>query len=155
MVDFAKKVQNKGAEFLLPGEQVIAAVPWQKTGSFGKQMAFGSAGLIGAAVYSAATRDKKGQPEGSPPAEVLGAKPAIVALTDQRLVAFAQSAMSGNPKSVLGEWPRDQVAGVELEKKKVTTRVTLSFTDGSFVEGEVIKAAKPEPFAEAIRSIAR
>lgn len=153
MVDFAKKVQKKGAEFLQPGEQVTAAVPWQKPGSLGKQVAFSSGGLVGAAVYAATNRNKSDESAGPSAADILGGKAAIVAITDRRVIAFAQSSMSGNPKEILGEWPHTEITGLDLEKQKLTYRATLSFGDGSVVEGEIVRAGKPEQFAEAVAAI--
>ncbi len=155
MVDFAKKVQKKGAEHLHPGEEVVAAVPWQRPGSLGKQVAFSSGGLVGAAVYAAANRNKKDDEAEEPAAsaaEAFDGKQAILAVTSQRIILFSQSAMSGAPKDVVAEWSHDQVKELHLEKQKLTHRAELTFADGSTAEGEIVRAAKPERFAESFKT---
>lgn len=146
VVDFAKKVQKKGAEFLHPGETVVAAVPWAKPGSLGKQVAFSSGGVVGAAIHAATNRDKGDGPDGPGAADTFSGKQAILAVTDQRVIAFSQSAMSGSPKEILGEWSYDQIVKLELEKQKLTHRAALHFADGSVADGEIVRAGKPEKF---------
>ena len=155
MVDFAKKVQKKGAEHLHPGEEVVAAVPWQRPGSFGKQLAITSGGLVGAAIHAATNRDKSDDTENEPAAAAADAwdgKQAILAVTSQRVLLFSQGAMSGAPKDVVAEWSHDQVTGLHLVKQKLTHRVEMTFADGSTAEGEIVRAAKPERFAESFRA---
>ena len=153
MVDFAKKVQKKGAEFLHPGEQVVAAVPFQKPGSFGKQVALSSGGVVGAAVYAAANRQKDNDLVGAGAADLFAGQQCILALTNTRFLAFSQSAISGSPKELLGEWPHDKVVGIDLEKQKLTHKAVVRFTDGTVAEGEIVRAAKPEAFVKVLSSV--
>lgn len=152
MVDFAKKIHKKGAEMLLPGETVLAACPMQPVGSFGKQVSMGAiGGLAGAAI---GTRMGKGVAvaEAGTIADTFPSGNLIVAVTDQRVIAFEQSAIGGNPKSVAAEWQRAEVSGLTLEKKKMTMLAELTFADGSSASGEIVRAAKPDKLAEALNS---
>lgn len=150
MVDMVKKVNKKGAEMLLPGETVLAACPMQPVGSFGKQVSMGAVGgLAGAAIGSRMGRSVAVADEGTI-ADSFPAGNVILAVTDQRVIAFEQSAMSGGPKAIGAEWRRDQISGLTLEKKKMTMRAELTFADGSVASGEIIRAAKPEKLAEAL-----
>ena len=150
MVDFAKKVTKKGAEFLLPGEEVVAACPMQPVGSFGKQVSMGAVGgLVGAAIGSRMGRNGEAAVAGTMADSFPGGN-LILAVTDQRFIAFEQSPMGGNPKSVAGEWPRDQVVGMTLEKKKMTMLAEITFSDGSTASGEIVRAAKPDKVAAAL-----
>ena len=151
MVDFAKKVRKKGAEMLLPGEEVIAACPIQPVGSFGKQVSISAIG--GVAGIAIASRMGKGDNTSDDTGTLADSFPGgnlILAVTDQRIIAFGQSSMSGNPKSIAAEWQRDQVKSMSLEKKKMTFLAQLTFADGSVATGEIIKAAKPEKLAAAL-----
>lgn len=153
MVDFAKKVQKKGAEMLLPGETVLAAAPMQPVGSFGKQVSMGAiGGLAGAAIGS--RMGKKEEEDGSvgagASAESFPGGNLILAVTDQRVIAFEQSSMGGNPKAIGGEWQRDQVSELALVKKKLTYLAEIRFADGSVASGEMVRAAKPDKVAAVI-----
>lgn len=151
MVDFAKKVQKKAMESLLPGEQVLAAAPWQKRGALGKQVAFSSAGLVGAAVHAAANRNKDDATAVTgPSADALNGRAAILAVTDHRVIAFSQTPMGGNPKDVIGQWEHREIDSLELDKNKLTYAATLRFADGSVAEGEFVRAAKPEKLVDAL-----
>ena len=150
MVDFAKKIHKKGAEMLLPGEVVIAAAPMQPVGSFGKQVSMGAiGGLAGAAIGSRMGKSAVATVEGTL-ADSFPSGNVILAVTDQRVIAFEQSAMNANPKSIGAEWPRDQVAGLSLEKKKLTYSVELTFIDGSAAKGEMVRVVKPDKLATAL-----
>ena len=151
MVDFAKKVQKKGAEMLLPGETVLAAAPMQPVGSFGKQVSMGAiGGLAGAAIGSRMGRNDDGSVAVGTMAESFPGGNLILAVTDQRVIAFEQSPMGGNPKAIGGEWQRDQVAELTLEKKKMTYLAEMKFADGSVATGEMVRAAKPDKVAAVI-----
>ena len=149
MVDFAKKVQKKGTDMLLPGETVIAASPMQPVGSFGKQVSMGAiGGLAGAAIGSKMGKGTATAVAGSM-AEEFPSGNLILAVTDQRVIAFEQT-INGGPKRIANEWRRNQVSGLELEKKKLTFIAKLTFADGSVATGEMIRAAKPQKLLEAL-----
>lgn len=151
MVDFAKKVQKKGAEMLLPGETVLAAAPMQPVGSFGKQVSMGAiGGLAGAAIGSRMGKKEDGSVGAGASAESFPGGNLILAVTDQRVIAFEQSSMGGNPKAIGGEWQRDQVSELSLVKKKLTYLAEIRFTDGSVASGEMVRAAKPDKVAAVI-----
>jgi len=151
MVDFAKKVRNKAADMLLPGEQVLAACPVQPVGKFAKQVAFGAVGgLAGAAIGARVGKGDTATIEAGTAADLFPAGNVILAVTDQRVIAFEQGSVSGNPKKVGAEWQRSQVVSMSLEKKKLTFVAELIFADGSIATGEVIKGAKPEKFAAVL-----
>jgi hypothetical protein len=150
MVDFAKKVQKKGTDMLLPGETVVAASPMQPVGSFGKQVSMGAiGGLAGAAIGSKMGKGTTTVVTGSMADEFPNGK-LILAVTDQRVIAFEQT-VGGGPKSIASEWRRDQVSGFELEKKKLTFLANLTFSDGSTATGEIVRGAKPQKLAEALQ----
>jgi hypothetical protein len=73
----------------------------------------------------------------------------LVALTNQRLLVFKQSAMSGKPTEILAEYPRASVASMSCEEKKVTALVTINFVEGTSVTFEAIRSAKPSDFVDS------
>jgi len=152
MVDIAKKVRKKAVDMLLPGEQVLAACPMQPVGTFAKQVSRGAiGGLAGAAVGSRMGKGDTATIETGTAADSFPPGNLILAVTDQRVIAFEQSALGANPKSIGGEWQRDQVLSLSLEKKKLTFVAELKFADGSVATGEIVRAAKPQKVAAVLQ----
>lgn len=114
MANALDKVRSHSSAVLRPGESFVAAVPLTAHGTAVRAGAYSAAGgLIGGMV--GATSSWKQQAKDAvlvdelPPSEVrVGARGAIAAATEQRLIVFQQSAM-GRPKEILGEWPVDEV----------------------------------------------
>ena len=148
MVDMVKKLHKKSANLLNPGEQIRAAAVVTAPGQFKKQVAFGAiGGLVGAAVGSAVS-GKAPEPEAGTMADsVPSFRQAILAVSDQRWILFEQSAMSGAAKAVAAHWPLDAVTGIDIDAGKLTSKVHVSFADGSVATLEAVKAAKPQTLA--------
>lgn len=148
-----KKIAKVSDQFFLPGEQLVDAITAQPVGGFKKQVGGAQLGIIGAVVshkLAEKAQDKIGAESVAPltPFPPVG----LVALTDQRLVVFKQSAMTGKPNEILAEYSRGSIAGMTYEKKKVTSNVTLSFIDGTSVTFETINVAKPDEFVDSFNA---
>ncbi|MCP3912973.1 MAG: hypothetical protein GY745_03225 [Actinomycetia bacterium] len=145
MVDMVKKIHKKGADLLLPGEEVLGASVVTQVGQFKKSVAFGAiGGVVGAAVGSAVGGKADAPDEGTMAESFPTTKQAILAVTTQRWVLFEQGMASGGPKGIAAEWRHEQIRGLELEKGKLTTKVNVMFDDGSVAQVEAVKAAKPD-----------
>lgn len=148
MSGYADKLQKSVGDVLRPGERVLAAIRTQPGGTT-TGMAIG--GVIGAAVAGRkAAKVRANATEGS----VASSWPAgrfALGLTDQRLLAFNYTAM-GKPKDLQAELPLDQVAAVELGKKKIMNAVHLGFADGSAIEVECAKLEKVGDFVSAFQA---
>jgi len=154
MVDMAKRIHKKGAEFLQPGEKILAATVIGAVGQFKKSVAFGAiGGLAGTAVSSAIKGEAEKAESGSMADSFPRHRQAILALSDQRWLLFEQGAMSGGPKSLSAQWPHDQITGIEVEKGKLTSKVGVVFVDGSTTQVEAVKGAKPERLSQALSRI--
>ncbi|MCP3934539.1 MAG: hypothetical protein GY708_04110 [Actinomycetia bacterium] len=155
MVDMVKKIHKKSQDLLLPGEQILAASAVQAVGQFKKQVAFGAVGgLVGAAVGTAmANRERGDGAEADTMADNFPElKQGILAVSDQRWIMFT-AGMSGAPKSVTAQWRHDQISSLSLDKGKLTSKVNITFTDGSVAQVEAVKAAKPAALVEAAASM--
>ena len=145
MAGYAEKLQSKVGHVLNPGEQFASAVRTQPRGT----NISAAGGILGAA---ASGRQAKNALAGATEGSTAGTWPSgncAVGLTNQRLVLFNYTAM-GKPKDLVAEYPLDQVASVELEKKKITANaLRFSFTDGSSVEVECAKLEKTQDFVDA------
>lgn len=149
MGNYADKLQQKASEVLRPGEQLLAAVRAAPRGST-TGMAVG--GLIGAAVASRrATKSQEDSGAGSL-ASTWPHGQAAVGLTDQRVLTFNYTAM-GKPKELTGEFPLENIAAVELDKKKIVNAVRFGFTDGSVKEIECKKLEKADEFVSAFHNL--
>jgi hypothetical protein len=154
MVDMVKKIHKKGAELLLPGEEVLGACVVSPVGQFKKSVAFGViGGGVGAAVGSAI----KGKPDAPDEGSMAGlfpiTKQAILAVTTQRWVLFEQGLASGGPKGIDAEWRHEQIRGLELENGKLISKVNVTFDDGSVAQVEAVKAAKPDRLVAAAERV--
>ena len=153
MVDIAKKV-NKKSELLQQGEIALAASTLMKKGQFKKSVA---AGAIGGVVgHLAAQRMNAGDQDvlDDSMADAFPQLPqSILALTDQRWILFEQSVMSGGPKAIVTSWTHEEIHGVDLEKGKLMSKLTVTFADGSAVTLESPKANKPERLVEAAGTV--
>jgi hypothetical protein len=148
MAGYADKLQKKASEHLGVDEQLISAVRTQPRGTN-----LGAAGGIIGTVAS--DRQAKKALAGATEGSNAGTWPSgncAVGLTNRRLLLFNYTAM-GKPKDLVAEFPVDQVASVELEKKKITANaLRFAFTDGSSVEVECAKMEKTQAFVDAFEA---
>lgn len=147
MGGYADKLQKKAGDVLQPGETILAAIRTQPRGST-TGMAVG--GLIGAAVASRqAAKAQAGVGGGTVASRWPGGRFAV-GLTDRRVLTFSYTAM-GAPKEMTGEFPLSDIAGVDVDKKKISTLVRFNFADGSAAEVECAKLEKVGDFVEAFQ----
>jgi hypothetical protein len=152
MANYIKKVSKAAEGDLQPGEQITAGVFLQASGATGKAMARGVGGLVGAAVASKLkSKDDGTIVSDSGIAATMPDGPIHVAVTSQRALVYSHGAMSGKPKDLKLTLQRGDIAGVALEPGKLTTQLTLMFSDGT---GKVYEAPKmgnsADEFAAAI-----
>jgi hypothetical protein len=147
---YADKLQKRAGEVLRSDEQLIAAV---RTMPRGATMGTAVGGVIGTAV--AHHQASKAQTEAGP-GSLASSWPkgnSAVGLTDQRLLLFNYTAV-GKPKDLVAEFPIDQLASVELERKKITANaLRFDFADGSSIEVECAKLEKTGDFVEAFQRV--
>ncbi len=144
MGGYADKLQKSVGGTLNAGEQFLAGVRTQPRGT----NISAAGGLIGTVASDRqAKKALAGAAEGSTAGTWPGGNCAV-GLTDQRLLLFNYTAF-GKPKDLVAEFPLEQVASVELEKKKITANaLRFAFTDGSSVEVECAKLEKTQDFVE-------
>ena len=58
------------------------------------------------------------------------------------------STMTGSPKSILAEYPKDAVIAVEVEKGLAAMPLNIAFSDGTAVQVEGAKMSNPAGLAE-------
>ena len=72
-------------------------------------------------------------------------------LTTRRIVVWRCSPVSGKPADVIGEIALDSISSVAFEKSLFAGALTLDFTSGKTAEFTMVKADKPQVFAEALQ----
>lgn len=151
MIDWAKKV-NKSCGEALAGETAIAGTFGQAAGTLGRQVGWGAVGGIAGVAIGEAMAKRRGEAtdpgEGGLAGEIPTGK-AVMAVTHQRFLVFSHGTMSGKPKDLLFECPLAAVESMELGKKRIGSTLVVRFVDGSAVDYDVVKTAKPEPFVAA------
>lgn len=154
-VDFTKKVRKAKSDALEPGEEFPAATFAQPAGSFGRQVGLGVAGIAGAAAANPAARKREEAHRGATGGGLAAAIPServVPAITGRRLLVFGHGQMTGKPTDLRAEFPLGDVHEVNVELKKLNTHLTVRFSDNSLADLDVVKTAKPGPFADAFRT---
>jgi Bacterial PH domain len=144
MGGYTDKLQPKAAEVMQPGERLLGAI---RTMPRGTTMGIGIGGAIGAVVADRQAKKANARQEEGSNAAAWPPKRSAVGLTDKRLLIFDYTAM-GKPKSLIGEFPLDDVASLTVDKG-LTNKVSLAFTDGSAVQLECAKLEKIDDFVTA------
>jgi hypothetical protein len=152
VASYLKKLAKHCSEHLAADEQFEGALFARPAGTISRSVGFGAAGLAGAVVSERAAKKRREGHEGATDEGSAAAFPAgdvALGLTHRRMLVFKHSQVSGKPKEMLAEYPLDQVAGMSQEKRKLHRSFHLHFVDGSLVDLDVVKMAKPEEFIDA------
>jgi hypothetical protein len=157
MIDFAKKIRKSCAADLEPGEEVLAGTFVQPPGAIRRQMTYGAIGGAVGAIAGEAMASKRAK---NAPQQVgegfvvdIPAGKAVLGLTDRRFLVFGHSTMSGKPKGLNAAFALDQVQSMALAQGKLTGSLVVTFADGTAIDFDVVKTAKPEPFVEAFHQL--
>lgn len=132
MANWVKKINKSVGSDLGPTESLTGAMLLQPSGMTGGLMARSIGGMVGAAVASTLRSDPSGHlvtDQGIAarfPNDTL-----VLGLTDQRVLGWSMSAMTGKPKELKVAIPRADLVEVEAEKKSATYTVVLVFSDGT------------------------
>lgn len=156
MASYLKKLEKHCSEHLQADEQFQGALFAKPAGSVARSVAFGAAGVIGAAVSDRAARRRQEGHEGATEGGLAAEFPAgdvALGLTHRRMLVFKHSQVSGKPKELLAEYPLDRVVELSQEKRKVARSFRLRFADGSLVDLDVVKTARPDEFIEAFARV--
>lgn len=157
MIDFAKKIRKSCAEHLEPGEEVLAGTFVQPPGAIRRQVAMGAVGGAIGAVVGEKMAAKRQAEAGDRPTEGLvvdiPAGKAVLGITDRRFLVFGHSALSGKPKGLNAAFGLEQIASLDLQQGKLAGKLLVTFVDGTTIDFDVVKTAKPEPFVEVFHQV--
>ena len=145
---WTKKINKACKNDFEPGEELIAGVFVQPMGTTSKLMVKEVGDLVGKLVVgSTDTEDNASQGHAS----ALPDERLVLGLTDQRLMVWGHSQLSGKPKGFKMALPATEVASVQFEKLKTIYAFVLEFADGSSKLFEAPRMMNdPEAFATAV-----
>lgn len=155
MIDFGKKITKHCGDDLESGETVVAGTFVQPAGAIRSQIAYGAiGGVVGMAVGQKVGEKRAKENPTADEGMVIDIPPgkAVLGITDRRLLVFGHSTMSGRPKGLNAAIPLDQVAGISHESGKLTGKLLVTFADGTSIDFDVVKTAKPGPFVDAFHA---
>lgn len=148
MGDYTKNLEAKAAAVLEADEQLLAGARGMSSGSTA-QIAAGGAGAVaggavGSAVADKATRGRRQEGRQQEAAAGLGELPPqlAVGLTTKRLLVFKRGSLSGKPKELVAELPRESItaiAGEDSGSMVKPDRLHVRLTDERAVTFEIVK----------------
>ena len=154
MPDFVKKIKKARADDLADGEELLAATVGQPMGTFSRQALGGIVGVLAAkkvADRKLATLDGAG--DSGIAATVPGNQQLVIGVTDRRVLFYIQGVMSGTPKELAAAIDLSNVHEMSLEKHKMTSALTIRFSDNSARMLECVKMAKPQDVVDAFNRL--
>lgn len=157
MPDFVKKIEKHRSEDLLAGETLQAATIGQPPGTFSRQVGGQLGGAVGMLLAKKAGEARRPPAENTSmvglAASIPATGPLVLAVTDRRMLFFAHGAMSGNPKELEAAIALPDVEAMSIEKHKMTSTLTIRFSDNTERVFECVRMAKPEPFLMAFNRL--
>lgn len=155
MPDYLKKVTKQRSDVLLPGETYLGATYALPGGRFGRMVGFGVAGVAGAVVAETKARQRADEHGDALGAGIASRVPQntdlVLAVTDRRLLFFSFKRMKGDPGDLVAEYGLGEVVSIGEERKKLMVNLLIGFSDGSVVDFEAQKMAKPESLLDGFR----
>ena len=150
MPDFVKKIKKARPDDLEAGEELLAATVGQPMGTFSRQ-ALG--GIVGVLASKKMADKKLAALDGADASGIAASVPEniqlVVGVTDRRVLFFEQGIMSGSPKELVASFPHSEIHEMSLEKQKMTSALTIRFSDNSARMLECVKMAKPQDVVDA------
>ena len=145
LINVKKKVE-KASDKLGISEEVAAACTTNPAGTMKRMLSKELGGALGSAISGS-----NGSVEDAD-SGLAGQFPSgqhFLVLTDDRLLVTSMSVMTGKPKEIVAEWPRENVVAIEVEKGRMAAPLTVAFTDGTAVQVEGAKGTDPASVAAA------
>ena len=150
LVNVVTKVEkNRDKLGILPGEVVEAGCTTNPSGTMKKMLAKELGGALGSAVAGRnVDEDDTVDPESGMAADFPEGQHFLV-LTNLRVLVTSLSALTGSPKEIVAQWPREHVLGLDAEDGRMAVPLTIAFSDGTAVQVEGAKGSNPKAVVEA------
>lgn len=136
------------AEHLQPGEELLVGLRVNLKGTaLGIGLSAGGAGLaLGSKVMS----------EGQTQAEDSGipfSQQMALGLSNQRIIVWSRSALTGRPKKILGQIPFSEINEVVFKPGRLGDKLTLKLQQDRTLELESVKIDKGQDFTDQLTTL--
>ena len=113
-------------------------------------------GVVGSVVADRAGKRNREQAEGDEVGGIAAGFPStqvVLAVTAKRMIVFSFGQIKGVPKEFLIDYPLSDIHEITTDKKRLTYKVTIRFSDNSVRALEAGKIGKTPEFAAAVARI--
>ena len=150
LVNVKKKVDKARDKLgLHPGEEVLGGCTTNPSGTMKRMLARELGGAVASALSS---RGGSEAPADGGMAASFPQGQSFVCLTDLRMIVTNVSTMTGSPKAIVTEYPKESVVAIEVEKGLAAMPLNIAFSDGTAVQVEGAKMSSPAGLAELFAS---
>ena len=150
--DRAKQFMKKNADQIPADEQVRGVIIAEAKGGAWRRGLAGAGSATAVPAHEAREKERteeQSRAAGGDAAQWPAAAIFWLVLTDKQLHVFEGHINSQNVGPGVARYPLDGIAAMDLQKKLLISKLTVSFKDGSSVELDVSKQ-KVQPFVDAI-----
>ncbi|NNE72698.1 MAG: hypothetical protein HKN26_03470 [Acidimicrobiales bacterium] len=148
LVNVKKKIEKAADDLgLRSGETVLAACTTNPSGTMTRMLSRELGGALTAAVAGKVGGSVQNPDEGMASEFVDGQN--FLALTSERLLLVKVGVWTGKAKELLAEWPRTDVAAIQVDSGRLAHPLIIAFSDGTAVQVEGAKGTDPGAVADA------
>lgn len=151
MKAWIKKVNKHAADLFDADETIVHAFPAQPAGTIAKQAIGGGIGGVTGMLIAKKMGEKKANEQAATLAGMAATFPnvaMILVATPRRVVVTDQTAGRARPTKILAEFSYKDIVSIDVDKKKLTKTVRMTFNDNSVKEIEAAKMVKLAGFVE-------
>jgi len=148
MVNIAKRINKTGK--LLAGEEAIAGCFCAPVGNFGATAAFGAVGAVVSENNAVRQAAEASTGEKATLAAKIPADQGLIAVTGHRIVVFSAGQMTSGAKDLEASFEFSEVREFDAEHGMASSRMQITFADGSLRAFESVRGARPRDFAAAV-----
>ncbi|MGI9607790.1 MAG: hypothetical protein ACR2P0_16805 [Acidimicrobiales bacterium] len=147
LINVKKKIEKASDKLGIgPDETILAACTTNPAGTMKRMMAR----ELGGAIASAAAGSTAAIATGGGLAETFPNGQMFVAVTSRRVLVAKMNALTGKPKELTAQYPREQVTDIIVDKGRLAAPFTIVFADGTAVQIEGAKGTDPGSVADAL-----
>lgn len=151
MTKITKTLVKLTTGYLQSDEELLVGLRVNLKGTaLGVGLSAGTAGFAGLALGS------KDMSEGQDQAKDSGipfSQQMAFGLTNQRIIVWARSALSGKPKKIIGQIPLSEINDATFEPGMLGDKLSLELPQGKIFELESIKIDKGEGFTNQLKAL--
>ena len=151
MAKIIKTLSKLAQEHLSAEEEITAGLRVNLKGTaLGVGLTVGIGGVLGSLAGSKPLKEGRDQ---ASEAGIPFTQQMALGLTNERILLWSRSQLSGKPKDLLGEIPVSDIVDVLFEKGALGDRIAFTFSEEKVLELESVKVDNGEMFVKALKEI--